>query len=76
MTKDELGQFQDQDSIIELSDKSGFYVTVSAFHGLHCVRRFHKYMYIDHYYPEISEWEMFMLRRHTGNIILHIYLFV
>ena len=76
MTKDELGQFKNQDSIIELSDKSGFYVTVSAFHGLHCVQRFHKYMYTDYYYPGVSDWEMFMLRGHTGNAILNIYLLV
>ncbi|PYI02917.1 hypothetical protein BO78DRAFT_422077 [Aspergillus sclerotiicarbonarius CBS 121057] len=55
VTQDQLGEeFAAQDSIVELNDGSGYYVTVSAYHGLHCVQRLHHYMYADHYYPGIK----------------------
>jgi hypothetical protein len=66
VNKDELGEFAEDDSIVELTDKSGYYVTVSAFHGLHCIRRLHQYMYPEVYYSDITEHESFFLRRHTG----------
>lgn len=62
----ELGEFEYDDSIIELGDKSGYYVTVSVFHGLHCIRRLHQYLYVDHYYSNLTDHEKFMLMRHTG----------
>lgn len=66
MSKEELGGFKNDDSIVELSDGSGYYVTISAYHGLHCVRRLHKYIWADHYYPEVTEREAFLLKGHTG----------
>lgn len=67
----ELGEFAGDDSVIKLSDGSGYYVTVSAFHGLHCVKRLHMYIYAEHYYAGLSEFELFMLRRHTGMLRHH-----
>ncbi|PWY83790.1 hypothetical protein BO94DRAFT_468662, partial [Aspergillus sclerotioniger CBS 115572] len=67
VTQDQLGEeFAAQDSIVELNDGSGYYVTVSAYHGLHCVQRLHHYIYAEHYYPGLDEFETFMLRRHAG----------
>ncbi|GKZ68231.1 hypothetical protein AnigIFM50267_002859 [Aspergillus niger] len=51
----ELGEFAGDDSVIKLSDGSGYYVTVSAFHGLHCVKRLHMYIYAEHYYAGLSD---------------------
>ena len=64
-SQDELGEYAGDDSSIELTDGSGYYVTVSVFHRLHCVRRLHQYLYPDDYYEGLSEREIFMLRRHT-----------
>ncbi|OOF98774.1 hypothetical protein ASPCADRAFT_512947 [Aspergillus carbonarius ITEM 5010] len=70
VTQDQLGEeFAAQDSIVELNDGSGYYVTVSAYHGLHCVQRLHHYIYAEHYYPGLSEFEAFMLRRHTEHCL-------
>ncbi|KZL85359.1 hypothetical protein CI238_07372, partial [Colletotrichum incanum] len=55
VTREELGEFAGDDSIAKLTDGSGYYVTVAAFHGLHCVRNLHKYIYADHYYEGYSE---------------------
>ncbi|PYH94052.1 hypothetical protein BO71DRAFT_477182 [Aspergillus ellipticus CBS 707.79] len=69
VSQEELGEFAGDDSIIKLSDDSGYYVTVSAFHGLHCVQRLHMYMFAEHYYTGLSEYELFMLRRHTEHCL-------
>lgn len=62
----ELGQFAGQKSLVKLSDGSGYYVTVSVFHALHCVQRLHHYVYRDHYHPNLSEKDDFALKQHTG----------
>ncbi|KAM4064468.1 hypothetical protein HRG_005163 [Hirsutella rhossiliensis] len=67
--KSELGPFEDDDSVVELADGSGYYTTVAAFHGLHCVQRLHHYLYLDHYYPDLSEKEVFLLKRHTEHCL-------
>ncbi|KAI1815062.1 hypothetical protein GGS20DRAFT_364073 [Poronia punctata] len=69
VSKEELGGFKNDDSIIQLADGSGFYVTVSAFHGLHCVRRLHKYLWADHYYPDLSDHDSFFLKRHAEHCL-------
>jgi len=65
----ELGQFVNDDTIIELEDGSGYYVTVAAFHGLHCVQRLHHFIYTDDYYSDLSETEVFLLKQHTGEVV-------
>jgi hypothetical protein len=64
--EDELGQFKGDPSLVKLSDGSGYYATVSFSHALHCIQRFHHYMYRDHYHPNLSEEESFSLMVHTG----------
>ncbi|KAI8623073.1 hypothetical protein F5Y19DRAFT_459850 [Xylariaceae sp. FL1651] len=69
VTKEELGGFKNDDSIIELTDGSGYYVTISVFHGLHCVRRLHKYIWSEVYYANVSDHDAFFLRRHTEHCL-------
>ncbi|KAL2206787.1 hypothetical protein CC79DRAFT_1370189 [Sarocladium strictum] len=59
--EDELGQFKGDQSLVKLADGSGYYATVSFSHALHCIQRFHHYMYRDHYHPNLSEEESFSL---------------
>lgn len=68
LTKKELGQFRDDDSIVELADGTGYWSTVSVFHGLHCVERLHHILYAETYYPNLSANDTFTLKRHTGTI--------
>ncbi|KAI0149864.1 hypothetical protein F4776DRAFT_672049 [Hypoxylon sp. NC0597] len=63
--KEELGEFAGQKSLIELSDGSGFYVTVAVQHALHCVHRLYRYVYKDHYHANLSEDDAFSLKQHT-----------
>ena len=41
-------------------------VTMSAYHGLHCVRRLHKNLYHATYYPNLTDTETTILRLHSG----------
>ncbi|UKZ84068.1 hypothetical protein TrVFT333_011884 [Trichoderma virens FT-333] len=64
--QDELGDFATDDSVVQLSDGSGYYYsTVAVFHGLHCIQRLHNSIYPEVYYPGLTEEEAFTLRRHT-----------
>ncbi|KAK3344833.1 hypothetical protein B0H65DRAFT_186913 [Neurospora tetraspora] len=64
----DMGQFQDDDTVIRLTDGT-YYFTVSVFHGLHCVERVRKYIYKDHYYPDLSEMQAIALLKHTEHCI-------
>ncbi|KAK1752308.1 hypothetical protein QBC47DRAFT_390241 [Echria macrotheca] len=66
---DELGEFRGQKSLIELSDGSGYYMTVAFQHALHCVQRLHRYMYKEHYHNGLSEDDQFSLRQHTEHCL-------
>ncbi|KAK9418930.1 hypothetical protein SUNI508_07702 [Seiridium unicorne] len=69
VSKAELGQFASDDTIIELTDGSGYYSTVSVYHGLHCINRIHHFLYPDHYYPDFDKDQMFLLKRHTEHCL-------
>lgn len=69
VSEEELGEYGGDDSIVELGDKSGYYVTVSAFHGLHCVRRLHQFLYPDVYYSDATEYENWILLRHAEHCL-------
>ncbi|POR36614.1 Hypothetical protein TPAR_09138 [Tolypocladium paradoxum] len=63
--KEELGQFSEDDSIVQLADGTGYWITVSVFHGLHCIERLHHFLYSETYYPGLSEDDTFTLKLHT-----------
>ncbi|KAG8416843.1 hypothetical protein J3459_013565 [Metarhizium acridum] len=68
LAKNELGQFRDDDTLVELADGSGYWSTVSVFHGLHCIERLHHFLYAEIYYPDLSDNDAFTLKRHTGTV--------
>ncbi|KAI0446906.1 hypothetical protein F4803DRAFT_546758 [Xylaria telfairii] len=65
----DIGQFSGDDTIVQLTDGSGYFVTLAVYHGLHCVQRLHHYIYKDHYYGNLTDWEMFTLKRHTEHCL-------
>lgn len=68
VNREELGEFVTDDAIIKLADGSGSMVTMSAYHGLHCVRRLHKNLYAATYYPNLTDTESTILRLHSGMV--------
>lgn len=70
VSDEEIGQFAEDDTIVQLTDGTGYFVTIAFYHGLHCVRRLHHYIYKDHYYGNLTERESFMLQRHAGMLTL------
>ncbi|KAH6641165.1 hypothetical protein F5144DRAFT_527393 [Chaetomium tenue] len=65
----ELGEYKGQKSLIQLSDGSGFYMTVAVQHALHCVQRLHHHLYKDHYYSGFSDNDTFALKQHTEHCL-------
>ncbi|KAK8013578.1 hypothetical protein PG991_009171 [Apiospora marii] len=69
VSTDELDQYSGEKSLVRLTDGSGYYMTVSVFHGLHCIQRLHRYIYRDHYYPKLTEDNEFSLKVHTHHCL-------
>jgi len=69
VNEQELGQFSGDDSLVKLTDGSGYYVTVAVYHGIHCVERLHKFLYPETYYPNISATDFGTLKQHTEHCI-------
>lgn len=68
LQKEELGSFANDQSLVKLSDGSGYYATLAVFHGLHCVKRLHHFVHRDSYYPGISQTDADRLLYHTGGL--------
>lgn len=66
VTKDELGEFSEDDSLIELADGSGYYASLAVFHGLRCVQRLHHFIHKDFYYDDMNDDNLRRLKHHTG----------
>ncbi|KAF2162361.1 hypothetical protein M409DRAFT_27366 [Zasmidium cellare ATCC 36951] len=69
VTKDELGTFSEDDSLIELADGSGYYASLAVFHGLHCVQRLHHFIHKDFYYDDMSDDDLRRLKHHTEHCL-------
>jgi hypothetical protein len=61
-----MDQFAHDDTLIKLSDGSGYWTTLSVFHGLHCVKRLHHYIHKGFYYQNLTDPEEQRLLEHTG----------
>lgn len=66
VTEKDLGQPIEDDTVIQLTDGSGAFATLTVFHGLHCVERLHHYLYPEYYYHSFSEEDKLLLKYHTG----------
>jgi hypothetical protein len=66
VTEEELGSFATDEAIVRLTDGSGAYAMLAVYHGLHCVERMHHVLYTEHYYPNLTEAEAFLLKQHSG----------
>ncbi|KAF1962131.1 hypothetical protein CC80DRAFT_487667, partial [Byssothecium circinans] len=40
---------------IALKDGSGFIAETAVYHELHCIKRIRRHLYLDHYYPNMTE---------------------
>ena len=65
LSKDELGERGQEEGLIELPD-GGYYATMTVYHALHCVKRLHHFIYLDHYYPNLTGSEHVLLMQHAG----------
>lgn len=66
LTEEDLAQTDADDTVVQLTDGSGSYGTLTVFHGLHCVERMHRYLHYDSYYSSFSDEEETLLIWHLG----------
>lgn len=66
LTEKDLGQPIEDDTVIQLTDGSGAFATLTVYHGLHCMERLHHYLYPEHYYSSFSDDEKLLLKYHAG----------
>jgi hypothetical protein len=57
VTADELAQFSEGDTTLAFKDGSGYIAEMAAYHELHCIKRIRRFIYLDHYYPNLTEAE-------------------
>ena len=55
-----------EDEGMRLTDGSGYYAQMAVHHNLHCLRGFHKFMNVNHYYPNVTVEEYQLLQLHNG----------
>ena len=56
-----------KDEAVALPD-GGYFATLMAWHGLHCVKRLHHYMYEDYYFPNLTDAERLLNEVHNSEI--------
>ncbi|KAG9198359.1 hypothetical protein G6514_010202 [Epicoccum nigrum] len=69
LQKEEYGPFADDPNLVQLADGSGYMATVAVYHGLHCTKRLHHYLYADDYYPDMSADDKQRLMFHAEHCI-------
>jgi len=69
LTDEDLAQADEDDSVVQLTDGSGSYGTLTVFHGLHCIERIHRYIHFDHYYASFSDEEKVLLEWHLEHCL-------
>ncbi|KAK5657144.1 hypothetical protein OQA88_3201 [Cercophora sp. LCS_1] len=69
VSEQELGSFAADKTLVRLTDGSGTYAMLAVYHGLHCVERMHHVLYTDHYYPNLTDAEAFLLKQHSEHCL-------
>ncbi|KAG4417693.1 hypothetical protein IFR04_009196 [Cadophora malorum] len=53
------------DNSVRFTDGSGYFGQMTVFHHLHCIKRIHKFLNVEHYWPNATAEELFLLRAHN-----------
>ncbi|KAL8736634.1 MAG: hypothetical protein Q9181_002299 [Wetmoreana brouardii] len=64
VTTDEMRRLNQ--TSLELADGSGHLATIGVYHELHCLKRTRKWMYKDHYYPNLTDLQHKEHEKHVG----------
>jgi hypothetical protein len=69
LSEEDLGDTIIDETAARTTDGSGVFASLTVFHALHCIERFHHYLYFDEYYSTLTDREKLVLKYHTGKII-------
>jgi hypothetical protein len=69
LREEDLGDTFIDDTAARTKDGSGVFASLTVFHALHCIERFHHYLYFDEYYSALTDREKLVLKYHTGKTV-------
>jgi len=58
-----------EDIGVAVPDGEGYLGTLNVYHELHCLKRIHQYMYLDSYFPDLTEHQRELNRLHNEHCI-------
>jgi hypothetical protein len=66
VSPEELARFNEGDSSLSFKDGSGYIAEMTVYHELHCIKRLRRHFHLDRYYPNRTEYDMFLEEQHIG----------
>ncbi|KAI0505384.1 hypothetical protein F5B22DRAFT_628018 [Xylaria bambusicola] len=64
-----IRHYNREDSSVEVPEHGHYLGTLNVYHELHCLKRIRQYMYMDYYFPSISEHQKEINRLHNEHCI-------
>ncbi|KAH9214068.1 hypothetical protein DL95DRAFT_277392, partial [Leptodontidium sp. 2 PMI_412] len=61
----EIKRLDRLENSVRFTDGSGYFGQMTVFHHLHCIKRIHKFLHVEHYWPNATADELFLLRAHN-----------
>ncbi|KAH7390059.1 hypothetical protein BKA64DRAFT_757038 [Cadophora sp. MPI-SDFR-AT-0126] len=61
----EIRRLDRMENSVRFTDGSGYFGQMTVFHHLHCIKRIHKFLNVEHYWPNATAEELFLLRAHN-----------
>ncbi|PVH87710.1 hypothetical protein DL98DRAFT_581719 [Cadophora sp. DSE1049] len=65
----EIRRLDRLDESVRFTDGSGYFGQMTVYHHLHCIQRIHKFLHVDHYWPNATQEELFLLRAHNTHCL-------
>ncbi|KAG4436217.1 hypothetical protein IFR05_008313 [Cadophora sp. M221] len=63
--EEEIKRLDRLENSVRFTDGSGYFGQMTVFHHLHCIKRIHKFLHVEHYWPNATVDELFLLRAHN-----------
>ncbi|KAH6683989.1 hypothetical protein B0J14DRAFT_693270 [Halenospora varia] len=61
----EIRKLDRLDQSVRFTDGSGYFAQMTVYHHLHCIRRIHRFLHMEHYWPNATSEEISLLQAHN-----------
>ncbi|KAF2457888.1 hypothetical protein BDY21DRAFT_18614 [Lineolata rhizophorae] len=65
ISEEEIRHLDRLDQSVRFTDGSGYFAQMTVYHHLHCIKKIHHFLYLDHYWPNITSDDLALLRAHN-----------